>query len=572
MALASTTQADFSVGTYRGRKAPETAVYDAINALVNDEGLLYKRGGSAFYSASNAGSNLLSVYDTFLQAGQRTVAFGAAAMYALNGTTPVTVFSSGGISVPTSGRAVGVGGVLVIPTPSGLGLYGGSLKTSGYATGTVTVTAASKTMTGVGTSWLANVDAGEIFHIASASESAVIASVDSDTQITFRNPWPFATAAGASYFLQPVQAPVFNFSSDPHLAAVGSSPRLIVTAGNKMYFTERGPQFAIDTATNYIELPTSAIITGAAPMGSGCVLFTSEGVWAVSNMDLDPVDAYGNIQWAQERVNGNLLLWGDAGIAAYDGSLIVPGIDDVYAFSLGAPPNPLTGSRGGQADAGIRDLYRSYVKAGYQPGLAAVYRGHYVLPVINGSTLVDVLVCRLDRGAAWTRWTGHAAGFAYAIRTGSASRSPQLLGVASQRITDLSGCFVPVAGNALEADGTTPDLVVTTRDFDTGQQPGLVKKARLRYELTDDGSGGTAAPTVTLAFTSDQDGGTFATLTEKGLQGGGTGGAVSDGSKYGWWLVAKKRERLRFRVTVTGASASFVLRSIELLMRASGKQ
>jgi hypothetical protein len=213
------------------------------------------------------------------------------------------------------------------------------------------------------------------------------------------------------------------------------------------------------------------------------------------------------------------------------------------------------------------------VKAGYQPGMATVYRGHYILPIMNGSTWVDTLVCRIDRDAAWTRWAGHAGGPAYSVLTGEASRQPKLLALRGPRVLDLSGAFTPDATVAQDADGTTSDCVMTTTDFPTGDnQYGFVQRARLRYELTDDGNGATAAPTVAIAYSSDQDGGTFTTLTERGEQGGAAGWGVSDGSKYQWALVGKRRERIRFRVTVTGACASFVLRSIELLLRPTGKQ
>jgi hypothetical protein len=67
-------QDDWGGGMYQGRRSPANAVYDALNALINDEGFPFKRGGSAFYSNSDAGNTLLALYDEFLAAGQRTVA------------------------------------------------------------------------------------------------------------------------------------------------------------------------------------------------------------------------------------------------------------------------------------------------------------------------------------------------------------------------------------------------------------------------------------------------------------------------------------------------------------------
>lgn len=77
---------------------------------------------------------------------------------------------------------------------------------------------------------------------------------------------------------------------------------------------------------------------------------------------------------------------------------------------------------------------------------------------------------------------------------------------------------------------------------------------------------------IAVDFSSDQDDGVFTELTDRGEQGGAAGWGPSDGSKYQWADVQKRRERIRFRVRVTGACASFVLRSIEMLTKPSGKQ
>lgn len=554
---------------YRGRKAPANSVYDAVNALINDEALPFRRGGSANYSTSDAGAALAWVYDTFVQAGQRTLAASSGNTYVLNGTTPVNILGAG-LSAAT-GRPVGVAGTLMIGTPFGVGVYGGSLKAfaSAYGTGTVSVANGSKTVTGAGTSWLANVDVGMVLGGIGAPSAVggslgVVASIDSDTQITLRDKWAGTTLAGSTYTLWPLSLSAITFAN-PHLAAVGVNQRLIVTKDNRAYYTPTENPFAIaNAAEDYIELPSSSVITGAFGLGSTGLLFTTDGLWAVANMDLAPVDDFGNIQWSQQRLNPNLILWGEPGIYAYGPQTIVPAIDDVLLLSSDGAVEPLS--------AAIRPLYRSYVKAGYQPGLATVHRAHYVLPIVNGSSLVDVLVCRLDRGAAWTRWSDGAAGSGYAVQVGSSTRSPKLLGVFGQRVTDLSGAFVPDSSTAQDAGSANFDCTVTTRDFPTSQRHGFVQRMRLRYELTDDGSGGTAAPTVAVAYSSDQDAGSFTTLTDKGLQAGGTGGAVSAGDKYNWWTVGKKRERIRYRITQTGAAASFILRSLEMLTRPPGRQ
>jgi hypothetical protein len=340
---------------------------------------------------------------------------------------------------------------------------------------------------------------------------------------------------------------------------------------------------------------------------------------------------------------------------------------------------------------------------------------------------------------------------AYAERVGSTTRSPKLLGISGQRVLDLTATLTPTSSNPTDADGTTADAVLTTRDYPTGaNQPGFVKTVRGRYELVDPyvddfeatadgtlgspwlawigpmpdvasgevvqpsgnfgdasrpesvgpdsfcqatfpsvvpaqislnfgvgirltahssaangymfeisdaGTGhrprlyrgaafttvatgttitggtiqaikitavgttitgwvkvagawvsavtatdatysaagypgfwvqktsgsdfgvdevawgpGTAPPAVTPAFSSDADAGAFTTLTSRSEQAGLEGWDRSDGSKYQWASVNKKREKIRFRFTVTGPSASFVWRALEMLTRPSGKQ
>jgi hypothetical protein len=84
-------------------------------------------------------------------------------------------------------------------------------------------------------------------------------------------------------------------------------------------------------------------------------------------------------------------------------------------------------------------------------------------------------------------------------------------------------------------------------------------KLRGRYELVS-----ASTPTVTVEYSSDQDAGAFTALTVKGEQGGATGWGKSDGSRYQWANVAKRRDRIRFRFTLSGAATSLVWRAVEL--------
>jgi len=66
-----------------------------------------------------------------------------------------------------------------------------------YNTGTITVTINSTTITGLGTSWLANLSAGD--YIIFNGQVCLISSVDSNTQLTIDHAYQGATTSGLSY-------------------------------------------------------------------------------------------------------------------------------------------------------------------------------------------------------------------------------------------------------------------------------------------------------------------------------------------------------------------------------------
>lgn len=579
MALASTLVSDFSGGIYRGRSAPPSTVYEAQNFLLNDEGFMARRGGSEYLSTSNAGTNLLKVAAGYFvgPAATRVLAWSSDALYTVDGASaPFTIRSGNGA---TLGRPAFVGGYAAFPLPvnNSLLFYAGGLKAS-YGTGTVAVTNGSPTVTGTGTSWLANVTPGAILQ-TSTPEYAIVASVDTDSTATLTAPWGGATGTGLSYGLQArvtISYSTLAVPGVPKLFAVAAgsgSPRLLFVVNNRAYMSPRGNPFSFDIST-YQELPLGAEIRGIEPTGDSVVLFSSESVWRIDNLSLDPVDDFGNQTQVVSQISKDITLWSSDGLAAYGNSFVVPALDDVYVMAPSGSAECVSES--------IRPLYRSYVAAGYRPGSSTTFHGHYFLTVTDaaGTSVIDVLVCRLDRPFKsrshtywpWVRWSGHGAALGMASQVGGGV-APTLVGVQGQRILDLTTTFASSNANAVEADGTVPDATLITSDLVAGgAQDGLVDQVRATYELVDDGSGGTAAPTVAMAYSSDQDAGSFSSLTESGLQGGGTAGAVSAGDNYNWWNVRKERGKIRFRVIQSGAASSFVVRSIQMLYRASGKQ
>lgn len=73
------------------------------------------------------------------------------------------------------------------------------LSHSSYSTGTVTLTQGSTAVTGSGTSWLANVTAGDYIKLSSSGTFYEVLTVNSDTSITLTTSYAETTASGASY-------------------------------------------------------------------------------------------------------------------------------------------------------------------------------------------------------------------------------------------------------------------------------------------------------------------------------------------------------------------------------------
>jgi hypothetical protein len=562
--VASIGQADFGAGIYRGRKAPAGSAYNLLNALIDDEGQPFLRGKSAYKSNTNAGATLLGVADTFTAAGARTIFTSGVTgsghwVLDVDDATPAPLTTN--VEWKAFSRGAAGAGAVFFPLATGyLWAYGGSRKPGGYNTGTVTATAGSTTLTGVGTAWTTNIDAGTLLSLNGAGNYVAIAqSVDSDTSVTLAKPWPFTTFSGVIYQAEPVfeviPDPIFDYfsgASNPpsslYMAAVGAVPRLLVATKQRAFLSQPGNPW-IFNATDYLELPSDAEIIGADAFQDSGIVFTTRGVWTLGGLDFDPVDDAGNVQWQQQQVSKDVILWSDPGIVAWEGVLIVPAVDDVYLFAPNGEAQPVS-----QA---IRPLYRSYVKAGYQPGTAAVHRGHYFLPILNGTTLVDEIVCRLDRPPRpWTRWSGHAAGLAYTQRIGASTRSPKLFSIAGQRVTDLTGCMDTVS-SLQDADSTTPTFTVETNDLTMSQGRGqaTAEKAVAVYETT----GGT--PAVSLSSAVGPEGAAYTAASLK------RGGGASDGTGYSAWKITRSADRIRLKVECASQVTSLVLRSVELYHR-----
>jgi hypothetical protein len=187
---------------------------------------------------------------------------------------------------------------------------------------------------------------------------------------------------------------------------------------------------------------------------------------------------------ATYRYSGEIVLWGDAGIAPRAGGLVVPGTDAVWMIELGiASEAPQAFSR---ISDPIQSLYQEYVRAGYTPGGAVVDHNHYLLPILSGLDVVDMLVCRLDgRQPAWSRLQGFGArATVLARRVNPSTRNPELMAAHAAGRILTAGYFQPAPGQETDADGSAFQWSVTTRDYATGGYVrNTVMKFRASYQL-----------------------------------------------------------------------------------------
>lgn len=549
--LETDVQSAFGAGAYPlvARDAiPPNAVEDAVNALITDQSLLRRRGGST-QKTSPSLPGVRFFYDGYLGGGLRTLWIGSDQLLRvldIDDATPMLALAASPVYPYLPTKAAVIAGMLVLP--SGV-LYGGARHFNTYTSqASVAVTQGSAAVVGTGTSFTTQGTAGTLFQITGSGHQYVIESITDNTHLTLSETFKEATASGQNYDLRPTS----QVSQVAGIYAAVAN-KLVACVGGRAYMSALGkPQTW--PADEYHQLPTGAVITGAEALRDTLVLFSTQGVWAAYNVALDLTDAQGNAQQRLEQINRDIILWSWPGVATYHGQLVVPALDDVWLMDATSAPQRITG--------GMAALYRSYVAAGYHSGNAAVYQGRYFLPILDSAqNVIDLLVCRLDptsRGEhfGWTRFAGDGANLtALSARVASAvSRNPALLGghQSNGRIYTLDY----FGSTATDADGSAHVATITTREFRLqGAVRRFLQRIRVRYELAGSGA--------TLAASQSTDGAGAAALT-------GTA-AVATISAPKIWQVRKRGYGVRFVFTTAGAATSFVLHSVEAWIRQSSR-
>jgi hypothetical protein len=263
--------------------------------------------------------------------------------------------------------------------------------------------------------------------------------------------------------------------------------------------------------------------------------------------------------------------------------LIVPTTSGVYLVDGTSSPVLLSQP--------ITPLYEYYVERSYVPGQATVYRNHLLLPIlaIGSNAVGDFLVCRFHRQDrdhkrssifAWTHFKGTLPGV-LAVRSATTTNDQLLLGGttdSSSRVINCSSYFEPEAARKNDADGSSHEWAVITRDYETGNLTlNVIRKLVTRYVLEDadgdnpelqmawsDGTAGSAANWGEGNWNEFNWASNLATYFN--LSPNGPEATDTEVHKQ---RVNQRLRYIRFRVRNTQPAAVIILRSQELRVRPS---
>ena len=302
-------------------------------------------------------------------------------------------------------------------------------------------------------------------------------------------------------------APLPGMSGSIQLASCGE--RLVIGQGRFVRFSEAGkPRSWL--ADDFHELGEGVEIRGLATIKDTLLVFTGYGIWAIENMALDLTDDFGNPQQVVQKIAPELGLLHESGLAEWGGRIVAPCSDRVFLVDTISAPTPISDS--------ISPLYQEHIRAGRLPGGAKVYRNHYFLPWLNSLDVpVATMACRLNRPVKarmtyfpWSVLTGHAEGMAMGDIAAVTDIPTLLVAHSDGSVANYLSLFEPDETIVTDADGTTPEFDLETRDFPTGNgQPNHLRALRLYYTLKELPN---QEATIGAAFTSGMTARTYEQL------------------------------------------------------------
>ena len=266
---------------------------------------------------------------------------------------------------------------------------------------------------------------------------------------------------------------------------------------NRLFFSPTPDITATwDTTNSWIDCDYA--ITGLAAMSNALLVFSQSHTERITGFTPPPGAD-------MSRATVASIGCSDArSIAVRDNTVIFANPRGVYLTS-GAGFNSLT-------DEGGMQSYWQSIMAGYDPSTFTIASGlwgpYLFVTVMNGSSLVDSLVCNIARRAWWrlTNWP--------ARMYGSALGKTEELYYADRstaRVVQTSGIWSPAAGNKNDANGTAVTPQLTTMGLGLGPFLKHVGHCRIGYDMRDAASDN---PTLAVSVATGVEATTFNAVPE----------------------------------------------------------
>lgn len=259
-----------------------------------------------------------------------------------------------------------------------------------------------------------------------------------------------------------------------------------------VYFSNPGNPNSWDTVNSFIS--TSLPVTGLAALRNAILVFhagTTERIRGNvpppnTDMTREPAFNVGCMDARSIAFYGDNVIWADqSGVWISDGAVVENMMDSggMQAYWLA-----LMASR-----------TASWTVCG------GVMRGYYWLVMMNGSTLVDCMVCRID-SRNWARMTNVPAQM-FARQIGGIEEL-FFVGPTTSRICKLSGIYYPSDTARTDANGVAITPVLETAFF-YGKDYGQKRWKNLFFEFLLDQGTASPAPSVSISWSSDPSGASY---------------------------------------------------------------
>lgn len=257
---------------------------------------------------------------------------------------------------------------------------------------------------------------------------------------------------------------------------------------------------AWDTTNSWIDADHS--ITGMASLSNAIIVFSTGATERIigstpppgSDMDRAPI---GSIGCTDAR-----------SIVVIDNNAIFANPKGVF-MTNGAGFSSLT--REGGIESYWQSLLVGYERIGWTISAGVIRGAYYIVSILNGSTLVDTLVCNIATRSWWRMSNIKAMAFA---STTDIAEELYYADRSTNRVTALSGIFLPTASNKNDANGTPVTPQLTTGGLGLASFLKHIGHARVGYDMRDAASD---LPTLAVSIAPGMEATTFRTVPESPL-------------------------------------------------------